>query len=63
MRRRVGLPVMLVVIVTAVAGCGDDKTTSGPKAPAGVDLKPLPSPGSPGGDGKKATPGGKAAFD
>ena len=50
----------LLFALSAVAlGCGDNKT-SDPKSKSNTDLKPLPAPGSPGGEAPKgaAKPGG-----
>jgi hypothetical protein len=60
MLRKFGLVFGLLLAAGMIAGCGDDK----PRNPKGVDgeLKPLATPGSPGGEqkikGKTATPGG-----
>lgn len=50
----------LLFALSAVAvGCGDNKV-SNPKSNSNTDLKPLPAPGSPGGEAPKgaAKPGG-----
>lgn len=60
MLKKCGLMCGLVLAAGMIAGCGDDK----PRKPAGVDgeLKPLATPGSPGGEqkvkGKAIAPGG-----
>lgn len=49
--------------VLAAIGCGEEKT-SGPKVSGDASgIKPLPAPGSPAGEGKKAAPGGKNTAD
>lgn len=58
---RIGSLVLVAALVAGVTGCKDGKENPQPNKDANLQLKSLPTPGSPGGNTKKAAGGGVAA--
>ena len=65
MRSRWAVRLLIAAFIVGMVGCDSGGGGASPKAEGkpGVELKPLPPPGAPGGAAPKKAPGGAAKAD